>query len=97
MRPRLSVNGLILIVILAACLVGCVSDPIATSTTNNPKINVELVVIYDGCKVYRFNDGARYVYFVKCVGDANVQAQTYWDTPEGKTTTPIRVQTVNTN
>lgn len=50
---------------LVLFIAGCVKDPVLTSKTNNADIEVELLFEHDGCRVYRFHDAGRAIYFVK--------------------------------
>jgi hypothetical protein len=54
-------------VALAALSAGCVTEPIATSPTNNAAVEVDLLFEHDGCRVYRFRDMG-YHYFARCQG-----------------------------
>lgn len=36
---------------------------------NNQTYEVEYLFEHDGCKMYRFRDGDRYVYFTNCTGN----------------------------
>lgn len=52
---------------------GCEHDPVSTTVTNNASVPVSLLFEHDGCKVFRFEDGGRNRYFVKCpCGSATV-------------------------
>ncbi len=54
---------------LNACSVA--QRPIATiMPKSNPSYEVEYLFEYDGCKVYRFQDGSTWVYFTNCRGEA---------------------------
>jgi len=48
-----------------AALAACYSDPIERRTTDNPNIDVSLLLTVEGCRVYRFED-ARAVYVTIC-------------------------------
>lgn len=60
--------------ILAASLLisGCsIQQPITKQEPDNNKTyQVEYLFEHDGCKVYRFYDRGRYVYFTNCNGEA---------------------------
>ena len=46
--------------------------PIRTeSAQNNDTYNVSFLFEHDGCKVYRFTDNFRYVYFTNCTGNTS--------------------------
>lgn len=61
-------KALIAIAASALFLSGCARDPVETSRTDNPQINVEKLFEHDGCSVYRFMDGASPVYYTNCQG-----------------------------
>lgn len=54
------------LVIVAVFLLGCLTDPMSSSTTTNQAIRVELLFEHEGCKVYRFSDAARPHYYAVC-------------------------------
>jgi hypothetical protein len=51
--------------LVTAALAGCVNDPVATSPSNNPDMQVDMLFSHDGCTVYRFRD-ITYHYYVRC-------------------------------
>jgi hypothetical protein len=55
-----------------------------TSQTNNAAIQVDTLFKKDGCTVYRFEDGGRPRYFVRC---DNGQTRTEWTESCGKNCT----------
>jgi hypothetical protein len=67
-------------------LAGCMEiKPAAeTSQTNNAAIQVDTLFTKDGCTVYRFEDGGRNRYFVRC---DNGQTRTEWTESCGKNCT----------
>lgn len=77
----------ILAITLLAALTGCAVDPISTTQTNNKQIDLTLLFENDGCKVYRFLDGGRYVYYTDCRG------QTEWQVSTKHSSTRYDVQT----
>lgn len=66
-------TALILLFFLA--LLSCVEDAQQQIQPNNTGIKLELLFEHDGCKVYRFLDGTRYVYWSDCRG--NMQTSHY--------------------
>ena len=60
------------ILLLAVCLIMTCCEsrmtPISTVPTGNPGQTAALLLEVDGCKVYRFIDGNRAVYFSTCKG-----------------------------
>jgi hypothetical protein len=57
---------LLFILLTAVFLTACDQDPVAVSSSSNPKVPVSLLFEYDGCKVYRFYDGGYNHYYSKC-------------------------------
>lgn len=53
-------------------LTGCsVQEPISKiNPKSNPAYEIEFLFEYDGCKVYRFQDGSTWVYYTNCRGEA---------------------------
>lgn len=49
-------------------LSGCYKDPEAVEVAGKG-YNVGKLFVVDGCSVYRFYDGGRYVYFSSCTGN----------------------------
>lgn len=61
-------------VVVGFILIGCASDPIRTDKTDNAQVQVGLLFIHDGCKVYRFYDEGEPVYFAKCDNSLSTEA-----------------------
>jgi hypothetical protein len=59
---------LLVSVVGSLALTGCASEPLYVHQTNNPNIDVELLFEHDGCRIYRFRDGAPMHYFARCDG-----------------------------
>ncbi|MDR1091238.1 MAG: DUF4884 domain-containing protein [Prevotella sp.] len=55
----------ILIVGLSSCAAPIYSKPAG----NNQGYTVDYLFEHDGCKVYRFQDRGKYVYFTNCTGN----------------------------
>jgi hypothetical protein len=55
--------------------------PMGLVTTGNPGQHASLLLEVDGCKVYRFEDGNRDVYFTTCKGQVSYK----YTTRSGKT------------
>lgn len=80
-------SKLLLIAITAALLCACEAQPVSVSSTNNPSVPVALLFEHDGCKVYRFKDDGRTLYFSKCEASAGqqlAQSTTTWSESCGK-------------
>ncbi|PXV64084.1 uncharacterized protein DUF4884 [Dysgonomonas alginatilytica] len=45
---------------------------VRTKAQNNATYEVDYLFEHDGCKVYRFLDNHKYVYFTNCTGDVTV-------------------------
>jgi hypothetical protein len=57
----------LLLLVFAACTV---QQPIySRPAKNNRDFEVEFLFTHDGCRVYRFQDATRMVYFTNCNGD----------------------------
>jgi len=54
------------VLLVAVLFVGCVNDP--KETKQNGNFEVEYLFEQNGCKMYRFKDGSRYVYWSDCQG-----------------------------
>lgn len=53
--------------VVVLLLGSCSAIPISTSEPlNNNTYSVDYLFEHDGCKVYRFYDRGKYVYFTKC-------------------------------
>jgi hypothetical protein len=76
--------------VISLILLGCASDPVSVSSTNNKDIQVELLFVHDGCSVYRFMDDGHYVYYTVC---DNSRSTTAWNENQGKTTIHRQVDT----
>jgi starvation-inducible outer membrane lipoprotein len=72
-------KALIAIAAAALLLSGCARDPVETSRTDNPQINVEKLFEHDGCSVYRFMDGGNFVYYTNCQGSTQTSRGKYGD------------------
>lgn len=47
-----------------------VNEPLVRAKAqNNNTYQIDYLFEHDGCKVYRFQDDGRYVYFTNCTGD----------------------------
>lgn len=65
---RASAVSIALTALLALCVgvAGCNADPVSTSPSSNPAVNVELLFEHEGCRVFRFVDGGSHRYYVRC-------------------------------
>jgi len=62
------VKKILLLSVVVIALCGCERPPQERLSSSNPEIPVELLFVHDGCKVYRFNDSDRNVYYTNCRG-----------------------------
>jgi hypothetical protein len=56
----------ITLIILATLLFSCTGEPI--NTVQSGDFTIELLFEKNGCKMYRFKDNGRYVYWSDCSG-----------------------------
>lgn len=71
-------------------LSGCFKEAISHETTDINDINIELLFEKDGCKMYRFKDGMRYIYWSNCEGGSEYSYTQH----NGKTTSSHRIQQI---
>lgn len=74
--------------IFVVFLFSCTGDPM--SVTKNGDFQLELLFEKDGCKVYRFRDGGRYIYWSSCDGRASYS----YTVTSGKSTTTHHVESI---
>jgi hypothetical protein len=79
----------LLTVILCLSMAGCESPPIQTDKTNNQNFVVEFLFEHDGCRIYRFQDDGRNIYYAHC----NQYVQSFWQQGDGKASHPVSVST----
>ena len=58
-----------------AILQGCSKDPISVEVSSNTNVTVDFLFEHDGCKLYRFVDGGKPIYYAKC----RESTQTTWN------------------
>jgi hypothetical protein len=65
----------IILPLIAMLLTGCATqEPLQTKKSDNNKtFEVDYLFEHEGCKVYRFYDLGKYVYFTNCNGEAIVK------------------------
>lgn len=77
------------VALLATVLfIGCVQD--AKESVRNGNFTVEFLFEQNGCKMYRFKDGGRYVYWSDCQG----KVQSDYGTQSGKERATHHVEVV---
>ena len=80
-------------VILFLCVIllsGCTKE--ATETTQNGNFTVDFLFEQDGCRMYRFSDSGRYIYWTNCQGKVNSD----YSTQAGKSRVTHRVEAITT-
>ena len=75
-------------VLLAVVITGCYSQAQQKEQTTNSEFKLELLFEKNGCKIYRFLDGGRAVYWTDCRG----KIESIYTTSSGKTSHEVRVQ-----
>lgn len=65
---------LLLLMFISFCAISCKEDPKSTSQDGN--FVIEFLFEKDGCKMYRFKDGTRYIYWTNCEGKINYDYST---------------------
>lgn len=69
-------------------LSACENKPIEESKAGN--FTIELLFEKNGCKVYRFQDGARFIYWSDCTGKMEYKSTTH----NGKYTSTYRMESL---
>jgi len=69
---KTSIKFILTLIFTATCFSCQIYEPIEKVTPkNNETYKVEYLFEHDGCKVYRFRDESRYVYFTNCQGNTS--------------------------
>lgn len=55
-----------MLIVIIVSFSSCVKK--AKESVQNGNFTIEYLFTQDGCKVYRFTDGSRYIYWVNCAG-----------------------------
>ncbi|AEI50468.1 DUF4884 domain-containing protein [Runella slithyformis] len=63
------------IALLTIWLSSCVRGPQQVYSTTNRNYTLDLLFEHEGCKVYRFKDGERFVYWTDCRGKVETAYQ----------------------
>lgn len=64
-------------ILTAILFTGCLNEGQERQKTSNQEIEVTLLFEKDGCKVYRFIDGGRSVYWTDCRGKVEYSTKGY--------------------
>jgi len=80
----------ILILLVALLTFSCVGD--AKESVQDGDFKIELLFEKDGCKMYRFSDGGRNIYWSNCSGKLNYD----FTQSNGKTTHQEHGETITT-
>jgi len=81
-----------IILAIPLLLTGCYEKVPALETKQHGAFQVEFLFEKDGCKMYRFLDGGRYVYWCNCEGKINAD----YETQSGKNRTTHNEETITT-
>jgi hypothetical protein len=81
---------LITLAIITLSLSSCKKS--AQQVTQNGNFKLEYLFTQDDCKMYRFKDGSRYIYWSDCRG----KTQSDYSVKNGKTTTEYKEETITT-
>jgi hypothetical protein len=82
--------GIAAILLLCAVFVGCQEKGKSINSVHQGDFKVELLFEKNGCKMYRFLDGYRYIYWSDCQG----KTQSDYITQSGKITVTHHEETV---
>ncbi len=84
--------SILIAAIIASSFSGCEerAEPIHQAMTNNAQITVDFLFENDGCKVYRFVDNGRSIYYTNCTGKTQYSYST-----GGKTPTTHHIESLN--
>lgn len=69
----------------------CVND--AKESVQDGDFKIEFLFEHDGCKVYRFKDGGRYIYWSDCSG----RMSSDYTQSNGKSTRTVRMESFTNN
>ena len=82
--PLRSVAVFLLSMGVALTVSGCYAEAVKVSDTDNAQIKAELLFTHDGCRIYRFLDGSRPIYYADCRAVAGPKVSTMWQQSCGK-------------
>lgn len=82
----------IMLLLLIICSTGCNNHADAAQVIQKGSFQLELLFEEDGCKMYRFYDGNRYVYWANCKG----RVQSDYSTQSGKIRSEHKEESVTT-
>lgn len=80
------------VILIAYMLLGCAKGK-PQEVTQNGDFKVEFLFEQDGCKMYRFKDGKRYIYWVNQTGKVNSDFTQH----SGKSSQEVYVESITTN
>jgi hypothetical protein len=72
------------LLLAVAPLTGCLATAVGVAKTENPNVKIELLFTHEGCRIFRFHDGALPIYYADCRGPAASSATASWRAPCGK-------------
>lgn len=79
-----------LYLILLVLLVSCKEPAQETVSSTNSNIKLDFLFEHDGCKMYRFLDGGRWIYWTDCSG----QVTSEWTQNHGKASSQEHDQSI---
>lgn len=68
MKTTKTAVPVVAVLIIGLLLSSCVRGPQQVYSTTNRNYTLDLLFEHEGCKVYRFKDGERFVYWTDCRG-----------------------------
>jgi hypothetical protein len=64
------------LMVISVLLFGCEEKGTPKETNTDGDFRIEFLFEKDGCKVYRFRDGSRYIYWANCQGKIQADYET---------------------
>jgi hypothetical protein len=78
MKIKSALTRIAAIVAAVSVLQGCSKEPVKVEASSNTSVPVSLLFEHEGCKVYRFEDGGKAIYYSKC----RESSQTAWNSTQ---------------
>lgn len=73
-------KSILIVVLILIVITSCAKE--SKSSIKDGEFVIELLFEHDNCKVYRFKDGGRFIYWSNCSGNT----RTHYTNTNGKTT-----------
>jgi len=90
MKNYLFKNQFVIFILAVFIFSGCVKY--SKETVQNGDFTIEFLFEYNGCRMYRFKDGGRFIYWSDCQG--KIQAD--YTTQQGKSTVTHNAESITT-